>query len=87
MKPLDAGRFFVTFWKKIAVLMPCGSHFAVFFRAIGKPTIEKIPTQNTFKISHFGVKSCDLAQLGQWKQVTLLSATSVSLNNSLEYLP
>ena len=41
--------------------------------------------QDTFKILHFGVKFCDLAWSGN--QSTLLSATLLALNYSLEDLP
>ena len=42
--------------------------------------------QNTFKILHFGVKFCDLAQV-RGNQGTLLCATFLPLNNAHEDLP
>ena len=78
-EPPAAGRFIVIFWKKMAILMRFGSHFARF-QAIWKNKIFKIwkpiekitpftlgQVQNTFKIMHFGVKFCDLAQVREIK--------------------
>ena len=66
-----AGRFFVIFLKKMAILMRFGLHFARFQSHL-KP-IEKITlfasgqVQNTFKILHFWFKFCDLAQVREIK--------------------
>ena len=61
-----AGRFFVIFWKKMAILMQFGSHFTRFQSEKITPfTLGQV--QNMFKILHLGVKFCDLVQVREIK--------------------
>ena len=87
---LSRWAIFCKFLKKIALLMPFGSHFAGFqrhlkrtkFFEIRKP-IEQIPpftssqVQNTFKIFHFGVKFCDLAWSGESRYIAFCNLFSI----------
>ena len=67
MKHLAAGQFFVSFWKKMDILMPFESHFASFQSYLKEKKILRLESQlnkslpllqvksNTLKILHSGV--------------------------------
>ena len=78
-EPPAAGRFFVSFWKKMALLMPFGrTKFLRFESQLNKSLpFTSGQVQNTLKIFHFGVKFCDLAWLRESKYIAFCNIFSI----------
>ena len=93
-----AGQFFVSFWKKMAVLMPFWITFRKFsesfergkFLRFESPLNKSLPlhqvkSKTRLKLLILGLNF--VTRPGQGNQGTLLSATLLALNHSLEDLP